>query len=265
MKPYVSLVYEFLRMRHYGEIAEALELRTASAWLNDAPLRLWDIGAHHGWYVAAALRIRPKRAVQVVAVEPIPANRRALKANLTRMSLSRRLEYSIVGNAIGEESGIRTFYFGQETTLVSQSADHVLGLDKSVHSHSDLRALSVQQLSVSAFISGLQATQDFVSEPNIVKIDTEGMDLQILARLIAELKSMPCYHFEVSADKDSLRDIQQRLVARRYRVLYFIRLKRRLVEIISGHEQEVPPSVLQSLEEKFTITGLALPMNVGHP
>jgi FkbM family methyltransferase len=57
------------------------ELRAFAAALPGGDLRLFDLGAHYGFFTLAALALRGA-ATRVLAVEPSPGARRVLKANL---------------------------------------------------------------------------------------------------------------------------------------------------------------------------------------
>ena len=152
---------------------------------------LWDIGSHHGHYsIFAASKVAGDN--QVFSFEPNPAARKVQQRNIRLNNFGKKI--SLAPIALSNHNGYETFEFdgGNANAHIVKGA--VAGA----------RYAQVECKTVSALLDKLPA-------PTIVKIDTEGAEIDILreagtlladrrVRFICELHPFAWLSFNVSLD-----------------------------------------------------------------
>jgi FkbM family methyltransferase len=174
-----SALKKFLYLRRYKVIIEHMEFDfLASRLFHQKTIRFLDVGAHTGEFLDIFKNANHKHKYYVVAIEPLPSNLAKLRKKARVFKLSGLGKVKVLPFAIGEKRVTR-FYLGNETTLFTSNQDWVR---KFPESFSKVRELEIQTRSLSFLRdNNPRVLMDFF---DIVKIDTEGSDLEVLCNLL---------------------------------------------------------------------------------
>lgn len=182
-------------VRRSGLIIERMEVDLVLSRIAPAkPLRVLDIGSHHG-ELLDILELHPDRhRCQVICVEPERSNIAVLKA---RVRCFRRLDVTLCPVAISDRSGAKPFFTASASTLFTCSEDWKVAFPDFFK---DSREVAVPCLT----ISDLALRYSISSEPSFdfVKIDTEGHDLAVLSSLLASPITADALMFEIGFHHD---------------------------------------------------------------
>lgn len=118
----------------------------------------FDVGANHGQFSLVVSRWLDGTGKKVYAFEPQPTNLKVLQENLKRNNCT---NVEVVGLALAARTGKMTLY-GEEVTASLQSSDD----DRQEH------VVDVETLDAFCDQIGVM--------PNIIKIDVEGLELDVL-------------------------------------------------------------------------------------
>jgi FkbM family methyltransferase len=124
---------------------------------------VYDIGANYGYYTLIAAR----NARTVQAFEPVTSTFQVLSHNLTRNGLHHAAAHKL---AVGERAGpvrIQLYSSSGNNTVVERAADRTAHLD-------DRGFEDVQRITLDDFVGG------GAPPPSLIKIDTEGSELEVL-------------------------------------------------------------------------------------
>jgi FkbM family methyltransferase len=125
--------------------------------------RFVDVGAHLGFYSLAVAARHPE--IEVIAVEPAPENVEVLERNLRLHGIDR---VRVLPAAASDEEGTRTF-------KIARASDSCGFYDH--HLAETLREVEVRTLTLDALLA---ERPDGADLPTLIKIDTEGHELQVL-------------------------------------------------------------------------------------
>ncbi len=145
---------------HEPEIKETYEALVRNAC---APRCVFDIGANYGLHSLLFLA----HGVRVISFEPNPACREFL----ARLEILNGLQFSVEGTAVGSIDGTAELYFPDTNTwLGSIDPNRIQDLSR----EHELHCVEVPCISLDSYVrkSGLV--------PDVIKLDTEGSELQIL-------------------------------------------------------------------------------------
>jgi FkbM family methyltransferase len=160
-----------LRMRCHPEAGRTFALflddpdhrRELRAFVSELPasgLRLFDLGAHYGFFTLAAVALAGAGA-RVLAVEPSPAARRVLAANLALAAAGERV--TVLAGAVGAAEG------SLPMLAAGAASEHYLF---AAGQRSD--AVAVPQFTLPA----LARAAGFA--PSLIKLDIEGAEFDVL-------------------------------------------------------------------------------------
>ncbi|WP_372791855.1 FkbM family methyltransferase [Paraconexibacter sp.] len=131
----------------------------------------WDVGAHIGLMSLIAAR-RVGREGAVVAFEPVPGNAERLRANL---ALNGAENVTVIGSAVAAQPGSMTMYSRSGVSLMWTLEQENVGDER----------LDVE-------VTTLDRVLDTAPYPDLIKIDTEGVEVDVLrgaSRLLADARA----------------------------------------------------------------------------
>jgi len=153
----------------------------------------WDVGAHIGTYSCFAGR---SSEIDVVAIEAHPGNVRKLRSNIGRNAIEDRS--TVVNVGLGSESGLVTLRLSDE-----------YGASHSFFTRSDID--QGEELIVGTATGDELAR--VVGEPDVVKIDVEGGELDILEGMGGVLDDCRTVYCEVHRIYDVDVDAVERVLS----------------------------------------------------
>ncbi len=177
----------------------------ASRLFHQKTIRFLDRGAHTGEFLEIFKNANHKHRYHVVAIEPLSSNLVKLRKKAMFFRLKGLGRATVLPYAIGE-NGVTRFYLGAATTLFTSSQDWV---KKFPESFTKVQELEIPTRSLKFLRSNCPKVQmDFF---DIVKIDTEGSDLEVLSNLLQsgiEFNSL-IIEFSTSTTRGIIEKLQQ--------------------------------------------------------
>jgi len=188
-------------------VTNAAELRAiahlSTEWLDATIVDgsvLYDVGANVGMFGLYASRIAA--GVKVVAFEPDPANLARLTANILRNRARDIIAFPL---ALSDTDGATQFGLSMWAALGGGGMGHVgLRVDDPALG----RQLVVHRIgAVVRRLDTLRAEAPFLPAPTHIKIDVDGVDLQVLRGAAETLRAPTLRHLMVEADASSIEGI----------------------------------------------------------
>lgn len=148
-----------------------------SRLFNQKKLRFLDIGAHTGEFLDIFANANHRHKYQVVAIEPLPSNLLKLRLKAIIFSVRGRGRITIVPYGIGK-TGTTKFILGDASTLFTSNPEWIKrfsgNFQDSIEIEIQTRDFTNLQVSYPILLNG---------PFDVVKIDTEGSDLQVLKNI----------------------------------------------------------------------------------
>jgi len=165
-------MYVTPRYRHHyeGQSYERLSANLLAGVLNRAKLFV-DVGAHYGFFTLLAATRHPQ--LEILAFEPVPETAEVLRRNVALHNLQNATIHQM---AVSSTGGFSAMY-------ISLASDNC-----SFYAHPaapPLRQVNVPTITLDAVLA------DKTPGPTVVKIDTEGHELAVLAGMPDTLKRFP--------------------------------------------------------------------------
>ncbi len=168
-------------------------------------LRFLDIGAHTGEFLTIFQKTNHRHKYEVIAVEPFKKNLVQLRMKGIAFLLSGRGTVKVLPVGIGEDKET-VFFLGDSSTLFTSNA---AWMQRFPSEFSKVKEFKIQTKSLRVLQEQVPA---LLAKPfDIVKIDTEGSDLQVLKSLAdsqVEFNSVI-----VEFDRNSILEMKKQLQA----------------------------------------------------
>lgn len=170
----------FVYRIRYRKIIEHMEFDfVLSQFPSNSKLSILDIGSHHGEVLDIIRSSASKHRFQVLCIEPLPINFWILRIRILASRFHRRISAKAAQVALGSESMERIFYVGNSSALVTNSLSHVQRFSEAFL---DTNEIMVNQVTWADFAAA--HPKIVCPRYNVVKIDTEGADIDILKSLL---------------------------------------------------------------------------------
>lgn len=167
--------------------------QTAELTRHLAPgMTVFDVGANAGYYtVLAGRRVGPTG--RVVAIEPLLCNVQHLARNV---ALNRLDNVAIVTAAVSDHFGVANFALGANCAMGHLADDDMSEIRTGAHASAPLTLVATITLDSLVDRIGRQ--------PDLVKIDVEGAEMEVLRGAVDTLSGARCTIF-LSVHSDALR------------------------------------------------------------
>lgn len=135
-------------------------------------MKVFDVGSNIGYYVLIESRLL-KSEGKILAIEPDEENIKLLKKNIQLNNP--KVNIQILKSAVSNKSGIKKFYYSQQSNLHSFHPD---GSAKKFLSgkSKDIEVTTISDLSKKYF------------KPDIIRMDVEGHEVEIMESLIKDVR-----------------------------------------------------------------------------
>jgi FkbM family methyltransferase len=196
-----TILFEDFRNRVDGN-----SLAVFRRYARDARL-IYEIGTNAGLYLYfAAAERHPK--TRIFCFEPNPLLSALLKQNVERNGLDR---IEIIEAAVSRDDGIGSLFLTNTDLMSSLSQDFLIRSGRPVRADKSVRIVSVDNFAV-----------DHDAEPDLIKIDVEGLEADVLAGAACVLNgNSPTLLLEIT-EGNQRASFVSKLVNMGYRCFYII-------------------------------------------
>lgn len=175
-----------------------------SRLFNQRKIRFLDIGAHTGEFLKIFENTNHRHKYEVFSVEPLFRNLRLLRVRSFFFWLKGKGQVTVIPYGVGQ-NGVTSFYLGDSSTLFTSNLEWK---QRFASQFNNSREISVQTRD---FVSLIEKYPKLAKLPfDIVKIDTEGSDLNVLKLL--KLSKMDVKAVIVEYNSNSISKIIEELL-----------------------------------------------------
>jgi FkbM family methyltransferase len=183
-----------------------------SRLFNKRQLRIIDIGSHHGEFLNIFEHHNDEHSFNVVCVEPLRENVAILKKNIRKF---KRVKATICDVAISDVTGAKTFYLGKSSSLFTCTEEwkHIFP-----EYFQQTKEVIIQSLTFADLLRrfGIDNSETF----DLIKIDTEGHDLQVLRSIFVTKARAFAVMFEFNYNLKDVTESINLLKSKNFREFY---------------------------------------------
>lgn len=157
-------------------------------------IRVLDIGAHHGELLDIFSNYNHPHFFEIYSVEPLSRNIRKLRSKALKYKILNNIKCTIIPYAISDKHETKKFFLGSSDTLFTcdETWKEKFSQEFINFSEIDISCLTLSEISQEYFSDNLYF--------DLIKIDTEGHDLNIIRSLNSSDIKADSIIFEASSD-----------------------------------------------------------------
>jgi FkbM family methyltransferase len=164
-----------------------------SRYINKKEIKFLDVGAHHGEFIDILKTHSFNHRIRLNCIEPLLSNVQRIRRRKFLNILNRNLSIHIAPIAITSETQVIDFFLGKADTLFTSKKDW---MKKFPNEFETFKTIKVQGLDFNEYLNRFNLQNEF----DVLKIDTEGADLEVLESIFNSTGTFSSIMIEISID-----------------------------------------------------------------